>query len=262
MPKVLLTRPAQRSQHDDLLHNKLKEAGIEVGELPMIRFTRPSDHHRLTRALLALSRGEFDITIISSPTGVDHFVEHLNDLELKPADVARTSYSAVGIATAETLTHAGFSVALPIPIAGGSHELIAILGESVRGKKLLLLQSQIGLEHLEHALTEAGGEVERVTLYETHGPSIADAARLLTILEDGSRPDVIAFFSPSSVQFFIRTLAEMASGMLRTLPAIATIGETTAKAVEEGLHRRPEIVARKANQETLAEDIITYLALR
>jgi uroporphyrinogen-III synthase len=240
----------------------LKQAGIEVGELPMIRFTKPRERDTLSRALLALAKGEFDITILSSPTGVEHLVERLADLELNPHDVSACAYSAVGVATADALNLAGFAIAFPIPIAGGSHELVQLLGDYVRGKKLLLLQSQIGLEHLEHALTEAGGTVERVTLYETHGPSIADAARLLTILENGSRPDVIAFFSPSSVQFFIRTLAEMASGLLRSLPAIAAIGETTAKAIEEGLHRRPEIVARKSNQQTLAEDIITYLALR
>ncbi len=262
MPKVLLTRPAERTTKGDLIHQRLKQAEIEVSELPMIRFTKPSDQETLKRALFALSRGEFDITILSSPTGVEHFVEQMADFGLTPANVSSTAFSAVGVATAEALRNAGFAVAFPIPIAGGSHELIQLLGDQVHGKKLLLLQSQIGLEHLERALAEAGGIVERVTLYETHGPSIADAARLLTILENGHRPDVIAFFSPSSVQFFIRTLAEMSASLLRTLPAIAAIGETTAKAVEEGLHRRPEIVARKSNQETLAEDIITYLALR
>jgi uroporphyrinogen-III synthase len=106
-----------------------------------------------------------------------------------------------------------------------------------------------------------GALPERVTLYLTSGPTLEDGARLLRLMESEARPDVIAFFSPSSVIYFVRTLAEMASGLLRNLPALACIGETTAKAVEETLHRRAEIIARKANQASLASDILTYLKI-
>ncbi|MDP4220371.1 MAG: uroporphyrinogen-III synthase, partial [Bacteroidota bacterium] len=79
--------------------------------------------------------------------------------------------------------------------------------------------------------------------------------------DEPQRPAVVAFFSPSAVEFFVRTLAEMGVHHLAALPALAAIGETTAAEINLLLKRRPEIVARKANQESLAADIIQYLKI-
>ncbi|GEM_PF-3305153 len=263
MAKVLLTRPRMRSSEQDELHRLLLEAGVTIEELPMIAFEWPPELNELDNALKRASEDEFDAIILSSPTAVIFFEDRAKELGYWDALKLNVRFGAVGKATATELESLGIASAFPIPMRGGSHELIALLGsQGLAGKRILLLQSQIGLETLEYALTEMGALPERVTLYHTTGPTLGDAARLLRLMESGTRPDVIAFFSPSSVQYFIQSLAEMASGMLRDLPALATIGETTAKAVEEALHRRPEIVARKADQASLAQDIILYLGLR
>jgi uroporphyrinogen-III synthase len=259
MPTVLLTRPENRTSAADDFHRILKDHGVELSELPMIRFSLPKDTTAIDRSLAELAKGKFDYVILSSPTAVEFFHERLKELELS---VNGTKFGAVGEATAAVLEALGYNVKLPVPAAAGASSLVALLsaGDMVM-KRVLVLQSQIGLEEIEYALEQAGAVPKRVTLYETKGPSLADSARLVTLLESSTRPDVIAFFSPSSVSYFIRTLAEMSSGLLRSLPAIACIGETTAKAVEEALRRRPEIVARKADQMSLAQDILTYLKI-
>jgi uroporphyrinogen-III synthase len=262
MPKVLLTRPLHRLHKDDTLHRTLDQAGVQVLELPMLNFELPRDTENLDNALARVASGDYAYVILASPTAVHFLYEHAQEIGLYEAIRSNGRFGAVGQATAEELDRSGFRIELPIPPAAGSHQLAAMLAPyNLVGQPILLLQSQLGLDVLEHALSEMGARTERETLYFTKGPTLGDSARLLHLLEGGAGPDVIAFFSPSSVMYFIRTLAEMASGLIRTLPPIACIGETTAKAVEEALHRRPEIVARKADQASLAQDILAYLGL-
>jgi uroporphyrinogen-III synthase len=262
MPSVLLTRPSERNRADDDLHSLLKHGGVELIELPMVHFTLARDLDILDQALQNLSTGNYDLAILSSPTAVEFFLQRITDLGLDVYTFLKAKFGAVGAATANALRAMGIEVSLPLPLLAGSQQLVdALRNEHLAGKRILLLQSQIGMEHLQLGLEELGATVNRVTLYETHGPTVADGARFIHLLESERKPDVVVFFSPSSVRFCIRTLAEMASGLIRELPAIACIGETTAKAVEEALKRRPEIVARKANQTSLAQDILIYLSL-
>jgi uroporphyrinogen-III synthase len=152
-------------------------------------------------------------------------------------------------------------VPLPHQNAGAAALLISLRTFDIRGKRTLILQSQIGTLVLARAFEMCGAIITKTVLYQTTGPSLYDAARLLQLFEadEPQRPAVIAFFSPSAVEFFVRTLAEMGVHHLAALPALAAIGETTAAEINLLLKRQPEIVARKANQESLAADIIQYL---
>lgn len=262
MPSVLLTRPENRLHREDLLHIKLKEAGIETIELPMLRFSLPKYTSELDAALIDLADGKYDIAMLSSPTAVEFLEERAQELGIKDKLKGKAIFGTVGAATALHLQNHGYELALPIPANAGSRELFTLITPALfKDKKVLLLQSQIGLDALGRPFRDVDAIVERVVLYETKGPSLANSARLLTLLEGTERPDVITFTSPSAVSFFIRTLAEMGSAHLRDLPPIACIGETTARAIEESLRRRPEIVARKADQASLAEDILHYLRI-
>lgn len=260
MPSVLLTRPLNRSGADQPIVQILSNAGIKVIELPMLRFGLPNSIDELDRALMRMSAGDYDFVILTSTTAIDFFQERIEELSIDKERLRSVQFGTVGAATAERLAELGYETALPVPLVAGWREFTrAIDPKIVEGKKVLLLQSQIGLEELDHAFQQMGAITERVVLYVTKGPSVGDAARLLNLFESSDKPDVVAFFSPSSVAFFITALAEMNSTMLRMLPAIACIGETTAKEVEERLRKRPEIVARKADQESLAKDIIIYI---
>ncbi len=258
MKKVLLTRPLIRSSNEDELHRILSGAGIIVEEIPMISFSLPPDLRELDSNLQRAAREEFDGIILSSPTAVYFFEQRSQELGLTDTLRKNARFGAVGEATAGELTRLGFEILFPIPAEGGSKELITLLSKSdLAGNHILLLQSQIGLNTLENALHEIGALPERVTLYYTNGPTPSDAARLITLMQSKEPPNVIAFFSPSAVTHFAETLA--GTRLLDNLPTLAAIGKTTANAIEETLHRTPEIIAPKADQVSLANAIVERL---
>jgi uroporphyrinogen-III synthase len=260
MPTVLLTRPRQRLHSDDTLHQVLRARNVGIIELPMIAFNFPRDLSTLDATLVQLASGGFDFVVLSSPTAVEFFDERIQELGIAKQIKAVAKFGAVGNATSAMLTLLGYNVSMPVPTNAGSRELSALLASfELSGKRILLLRSQIGLDHLNEALQSMGASTEVVTLYETSGPTLRDATHLVMALEGEERPDVVAFFSPSSVSYFVKTLAEMSSNLLHELPVLACVGETTAKSVEDLLRRRPEIVARKSDQASLVEDILIYL---
>jgi uroporphyrinogen-III synthase len=253
--KVLLTRPQIRSSDDDELHRILNGAGIIIEEIPMISFSLPPNLTELDSVLLSASFGDFDSIILSSPTAVNFFEERVRDLGLFDSIRRNIRCAAIGESTAKELNRLGFEIQFPIPAEGASEEFSRTLAQyDLTGKRILLPQSQIGLNTLSDTLRKLGALPERVTLYHTNGPSPPDSASLLALMQSNERPDVIAFFSPSAVMHFAGTLA--GTGLLDNLPKLAAIGKTTAQAIEETLHRAPEIIAPKADQASLTNDII------
>ncbi len=263
MPKVLLTRPKDRTSSDNTFSELLKGEGIDVIEIPMINISYPKDRASLTEVLHRLAQGEFEYCVLSSPTAIEYFHGFAEELGLAETIRLNVGFATVGSKSAQKLDEFGYklSVSLPHQNAGAAALLISLRTFDIRGKKTLILQSQIGMAVLVRAFEMCGAEIERKVLYETTGPSLHDSARLLQLFElpESERLNVISFFSPSAIEFFVRTLAEMGAHHLSSLPTLAAIGETTAKEIELLLRRRPEIVARKANQESLASDIIEYL---
>ncbi|HYM21135.1 MAG TPA: uroporphyrinogen-III synthase [Candidatus Kapabacteria bacterium] len=264
MASVILTRPQQRTHStDNTFTALLLEHGIKVIELPMIQIDFPKNHNDLDEALTQLSKGEFDYCVLSSPTAIEFFHDRVNKLGFYDSIKEKIDFATVGEKSAAKLTEFGYRIGVPLPHqnAGAAQLLTELRTFNIRGKKVLLLQSQIGLVVLNRAFEMCGAEIERHTLYETSGPTLRDAARLINLLEEqnGSRPNVIAFFSPSAVESFVRTIVQMSTELRKDLPALAAIGETTALEIKLLLKKEPQIVARKANQESLANDIIGYL---
>jgi uroporphyrinogen-III synthase len=263
MPKILLTRPIQRTGEDNSFSLALNAEGIDVIEIPMITIDYPANTRQLDNAIERLAKDEFDYCILSSPTAIEYFHRKATDLGFAESIKKSVGFSTIGAKSAAKLEEFGYRLAIPLPHqnAGAAALLISLRTFDIRSKKTLILQSQIGTAVLVRAFEMCGAEIERQVLYETSGPSLRDCVRLLQLFEaePGERPNVVTFFSPSAVEYFVRTLAEMGTSHLANLPALAAIGETTAKEIELLLRRRPEIIARKANQESLALDILEYL---
>ena len=263
MSKVLLTRPLQRTGVDNTFRKRLEAEGVKVVEIPMIDIRFPKETSLLDQSLMKLAAGQIDYCVLASPTAIELFHERVTQLGIAGLVKRHIGFATVGEKSVRKLEELGYRVAIPLPHqnAGAAALLISLRTFDVRGKNVLLLQSQIGLVVLYRAFEMCGAVLERHTLYETTGPTLADSARLLQLFEvdEQEQLDVITFFSPSAVEYFVKTLAEMGSSHLSSLPVLAAIGETTAKEIELLLYRKPEIVARKANQESLAEDILEFL---
>jgi uroporphyrinogen-III synthase len=264
MASVILTRPKDRlAPSENFFRAILDDRGIRTIELPMIRVTLPEDTRDLDCALSKLAKGGYDHAVLASPTAVEFFHERVTDLGLAEDIQKRIGFATVGAKSGEKLTSLGYQLKFPLPAQGaGAAALLKTLRTyDLRGTKTLLLQSQIGIVVLERAFEMVGSKTERVTLYETLGPAIADAARLVQLLEGSqdARPEVIAFFSPSAVEQFAKALRELNRDVLDDLPTLAAIGETTAFEIAMRLNRKADIVARKADQKSLAEDIVSWL---
>jgi uroporphyrinogen-III synthase len=263
MPKVLLTRPKDRISADNTFSGILKAEGIDVVEIPMITISYPKDTEDLAQVFKRLANGEFDYCVLSSPTAIEYFHAFAEELRVAEAIRQHVGFATIGAKSAEKLEEFGYRISVPLPHqnAGAAALLISLRTFNISGKKTLILQSQIGMAVLVRAFDMCGADIERKVLYETTGPSLHDSARLLQFFETEmfERSNIITFFSPSAVEYFVRTLAEMSAQTLNNLPILAAIGETTAKEIELLLKRRPEIVARKANQESLALDILEYI---
>lgn len=266
MASVIITRPKERLAGDNFFRTMLEESGIRTIELPMIRVALPDDTRALDTALTKLSKGAFDQAVLSSPTAIEFFHERASDLGLTEDIQKHIGFATVGMKSGEKLQSLGYKLSFPLPAqnAGAAALLKTLRTLDLRDTKTLLLQSQIGIAVLERAFEMVGSETQRVTLYETSGPAIADAARLVQLLElsDNERPGVIAFFSPSAVEHFAKTLRELNRDVLDDLPALAAIGETTAFEIGMRLNRRADVVARKADQKSLAEDIVKWIEHR
>jgi uroporphyrinogen-III synthase len=241
----------------------LHERGIEVIDLPMIQIDFPKNTADLDDALRRLANGEFDYCVLSSPTAIEFFHHRVSDLGLYEAVKEKIGFATVGEKSAAKLSEFGYRIDVPLPHqnAGAAQLLTELRTFPIRGKRVLFFQSQIGLVVLNRAFEMCGAEIERHTLYVTSGPTLRDAARLVNLLEEpnGRRPEVVAFFSPSAVESFVRTIVQMSTELRKDLPALAAIGETTALEIKLLLKRDANIVARKANQESLAQDIISFI---
>ncbi len=265
MARILLTRPAKRLTGDDNSFMTILTAqGHEVIELPMINMAYPKDKTDLDSSLRRLASKEFDYALLSSPTAIEFFHDRAKKLDLVSAIQDSIEFGTVGAVSAKRLQEFGYKLGLPLPSqgAGAAALLKSLRTFDLSGKKALLLQSQMGIRIMERAFEMVGATTEHVTLYNTTGPSLRDITNLLRLLEgsEGAIPDMIAFFSPSAVEFFVQALAETSVNLLHTLPPLAAIGETTAFEIRIRAEKTPAVIARKANQESLAHDIIEYLS--
>ena len=91
--------------------------------------------------------------------------------------------------------------------------------------------SSIGRTELDEELTSQGARVLRITAYENRPPDPA-TVELPAALTEG-RLDCILFASPSSARNFLEIVGPTVGRQYLQNVAIAAIGPTTARAVEE-----------------------------
>jgi uroporphyrinogen-III synthase/uroporphyrinogen III methyltransferase/synthase len=182
------------------LSDGLKALGAVPIEIPVLEIRPPDSFEPLDAALRKLDR--FDWLILTSANTVQTVAARCTMLGLDVSEIKLLSVAAVGSATAEAARKAGFRVTV-VPDSYHSEGVVAALGSSVAGKRVLLARAKVARDVIPDALSKIGAEMTVVDAYQIALPDGAREA-LTEALRTGL--DAATFTSSSSV----RNLAEVA----------------------------------------------------
>lgn len=188
--RIVVTRA--QPQAADLAAN-LRQRGAEAIELPVIAFEPPEDIDRLARA--AAEVGSYDWMVLTSPTGVSRFFEHLRDAR----SLGGVRVAAIGPGTAAALAERNV-VADLVPEQYVAEALLQALSDEVGPDgpgRVLIPRAETARDVLPDGLAAAGWAVDVVPAYRTVAPAPDPGAAALL-----AGAEVITFTSSSTVVNF------------------------------------------------------------
>ncbi len=236
-----MTRPAGDGQ---ALAARLAGLGADVVTAPMIEIAPPDDVAALDAVLRQV--GTYRWIAFTSRNAVRAVASRLMALQL--AIPPAVQIAAVGPTTAAALRDVGIPVHVVAP-EGTAESLVHILGDQVRGDRVLVPQGDRARPDLAEGLRRAGAGVDTVIAYRT-----ADSTGPLPTIGQG---DIIALFSPSAAQ----RLVALAGRVTLQRAKIVCIGPTTAAAVRD-LGLLPATVAAGRTVEAMVEAIAAAAGVR
>jgi uroporphyrinogen-III synthase len=224
---VLVTRAVQQAGK---LSDGLMELGAEPVEVPVLEILPPDSYEPLDKALRKLEPPQaFDWLILTSANTVLSVAARCKLLNVDVSEIKALKVAAVGSATSEAARKAGFRVTV-VPDSYHSEGLVAALGSSVLGKKVLLARAKVARDVIPDALTTVGALMTVVDAYQTALP-VGARELLVEALRVGV--DAATFTSSSSV----RNLAEVAREAGIAFPfagvAAVSIGPVTSATLRE-----------------------------
>jgi uroporphyrinogen III methyltransferase/synthase len=240
--RIVVTRAPEQAGE---LIRELERLGAEVLILPTVSFAPPSDWQPVDSALRAID--EFDWILLTSQNAVRFLAQRVRELKLGPKvlETEKPSIAAVGAATAQAASDAGFRVDYTAREHSGeglAHELRA----SLRNKRVLLPRSDRADDRLPTSLREAGAQVTEVVSYRTAAPKELDAQIVNRVQR--AEVDAIVFASPSAYHNLSDVIGARQLAELSSRVDFAAIGPTTARALREAAAR----VAIEANESSAA----------
>ena len=158
--RVMVTRPS-RAMDEFRLY--LEFLGAEVVVQPTIEIVPVGDFTEIDRVLGELDR--FDWLVFSSSNGVDHLLNRLLDQGQDTRALAPVRLAVVGPGTAKTLAKYHLKADLqPDDYRGEALAEALVAGD---GDRYLLARASRGRDVMAKRLTESGGKVEEIVVYES-----------------------------------------------------------------------------------------------
>ncbi len=218
---VVVTRDAEGSTE---FAKKIAGRMAVTIEIPVTKIKTLTDSGDFIKTLARIHA--YDWVIFTSCNGVETFFAVLAKLGKDARVFGSAKIAAIGVRTAETL--AGFGIKADfVPSAFTSNDLARGLIDftNLRGKKVLLLRSQIASDDLTQLLEAAGASIDNVPVY-THEKNLCDmkplSERPIRWLTFASPFAAVCFFEQVSVDFVKSKDAKVAS-----------IGPVTSKKLAE-----------------------------
>ncbi len=212
---VVVTRA--RPQASDLAV-RLRAAGAEVVEAPVISIGAPTDRGAaLSAALAAIDR--YDWLVVTSPNGAARVCDGCRDAR----DLAGVRVAAIGPGTARVLADRGI-VADLVPPRFVAESLLEVFPDPPpTGGRILLARAEQARDVLPEGWRAQGWEVDVVAAYRTDRAPVDP-----TLVDQVRSADVVTFTSSSTVERFLDAFGQDA-----VPPVVACIGPVTAATARE-----------------------------
>lgn len=272
--RILVTRAREQA---GALSDRLRKLGAIPVEFPAIHIIPPQDWAPLDDALRRLcareSKPYYAWLVFTSANGVNTCFDRMGTLSYNARDMDNVRVAAIGPATAQALTRHGVKPDL-VPDEYIAEGVAAALiedahrhGESLEGKRILIVRAAEARKVLVEELQRAGAIVEEVAAYRTRGAVIDNEQghEVLRLLQAGQL-DILTFTSSSTVRHFVQWLADWAPGaavspivLVTHNPQlkIACIGPITSQTARE-LGLDVQIEASEFTIDGLVETIVQH----
>ena len=243
--RIGVTRPFTRSKS---FSEKLRSLGAMPILMSTIKTVETIEKNDVKRAIDRLN--SYNYIVFSSTNGVDSFFRALKNRGEDTRMLAGKKMAAIGPVTGDALTNYGITVdvtAKTFDAEGLLEELVS--SGSVKGKKFLLVRSDIGRDILAEELKNAGAEVDQAAFYATK--TVELRPYIIDMLKN-DQIDIITFTSSSTVESFF---SQISSDELGVNTKIASIGPQTSIAIKRH-NKIPDIEASEFTSAGLAKAIL------
>ena len=242
--KILITRAEDSSGS---FEKELKSFGASFEFLPVIEIKPLNDYSLLDEKLSVLN--DYDGIFFTSSNAVKYFFEHLNPAGKKFSGKIFT----VGAKTKASVESFGYKVYFAPQVFSSEELADSIDKNKIKGRKYLFPCGNLSSNVLKDKLGSVAS-IDEVIVYQTVLPETnsENVREIKNKLEKGEI-DCISFFSPSSVENFLKIFPGFNQGSIK----IGVIGVTTAK-FAAGHSLRIDIIPDSSTAESLAEAIKEY----
>jgi uroporphyrinogen III methyltransferase/synthase len=247
--RIVVTR--EREQGREFVQ-RLTEQGAEVLEIPVLRFTTPTQREPVAEVLVGLHA--YDWIVFTSANGVHWFFDAFFKAFKDVRDIGAVRLAAVGPATAACLAELHLQVDVMPERHDSGHVARALTEfESLENLRILLARAEIATPELPRLLEDKGAIVDDVAFYRTEAETGGDNGAGENLLKEGA--DWVTFTSGSTVRHFHNRFD--LPGLRRKFPRlrIASIGPETTRALDE-LGLEPEIQARPQTTEGMLQALV------
>jgi len=222
---IVVTR--DRRGNADFAARIIQQGGNPV-EFEAIEIKPLTQTNQFLQALTKIP--DYDWIILTSANGVAIFFDSLRNLAKDARVFASAKIAAIGTQTANRLNQFGIRPDFVPGIFTGKELGSQLIGHTnLKGKKILLLRSQLASNELVDILQQAGARVDNVPIY-TAVTTKSDCAWLTEKISSGAI-DWLTFTSPSCVRAFVDQVPPdlVNAGNVK----VASIGPVTSEQLKE-----------------------------
>ncbi|HEX2099896.1 MAG TPA: uroporphyrinogen-III synthase, partial [Candidatus Synoicihabitans sp.] len=207
------------------LRSQLEHLGSEVLELPLIRVVPHVDKQVLFDVLSEL--GSYDWIVFTSPNGVRVFFDQFFRIYDEVRNLGLLRFACVGEATAREIKRHHIKVEVQPETATAAALADALIATgSLDSARIIVVTGNLNRDDLVQRLEAAQAIVDRLPLYQTEKPELAEQPVVESFRQHGA--DAVLFASSSAVEAFAAQAKQLRLEPNAKRPIAGSIGPQTS----------------------------------